>query len=105
MERSKNKGQETSGEEIPLRLVSVLVICLFVVKSILHLSHAKQSVFPKFMANLLLGRLNQWETVKGDYRVRGREKPGYFLLSHPAWWSILAMVALCGVSCSGQLPG
>lgn len=60
--------------------------------------------FPNSMANLLLGGLNQWETVKGDNRVRGREKPEYFLLSHPAWWGILAMWPFVVSAAPGQLP-
>lgn len=46
-------------------LVSVLVICLFVVKSILHPSHVKQSMFPKLSDQFAFG----WAEPVGD---RGR---------------------------------
>lgn len=54
-ERGKNKNQETHWEEIAMVLVSVLVICLFVLKSILHPSHAKQSILPKLSGQLGFG--------------------------------------------------
>lgn len=48
--------------------------------------------FPTSLTSLLLGGLNQWKAVEGECRARGREKPGYLLLSHPALWGILSHV-------------
>lgn len=43
-------------------LVSVLVICLFVVTFILHPSHVKQSIFPKLSGQVAFG----WAEPMGD---------------------------------------
>lgn len=57
--------------------VNVLLICLFVLKSVLHPSHAKQSIFPKLSGKLAFGwgeptqggggRLQSWR--KGEART------------------------------------
>lgn len=86
-------------------MVNVLLICLFVLKSVLHPSHAKQSIFPKLSSQLAFGGVNQYEVVEGDCRSGGSAKPRTVPLVSPCFVGASpAMLVLLVSAPPGQPP-